>query len=199
MTKKNMAQKTGLIALGILLVLMSGVSLAEAAYEIPGDALSGGGNTSISSSYTNQSSIAEVGVVGNSSIASSGLQINHGFWPIVGGDSAGGDDGGIIDDDDDDDGGGSSGGGGCFIATAAYGTPLAREVRILSRFRDTYLLPNYSGQKLVAAYYKLSPPVAEYIEGNVYLKATVRGILRPVVWLVEKFFTENNKDTSDTE
>ncbi len=58
------------------------------------------------------------------------------------------------------------------IATAAYGTPLAKEVRILSRFRNTYLLSNYLGQKLVSLYYKLSPPVAEYIKGNAYLKAT---------------------------
>ncbi len=86
----------------------------------------------------------------------------------------------------DDDGNGR----GCFIATAVYGTPLAKEVRILSRFRDTYLLPNYLGQKLVSVYYKLSPPVAEYIKGNAHLKATVRSILKPVVWLVEKFFTE---------
>lgn len=81
--------------------------------------------------------------------------------------------------------------GGCFIATAAYGTPLASEVRILSRFRDNYLLPNALGQKLVTLYYRLSPPVAEYLKSNTYLKATVRGMLKPVVWIVEKIVAED--------
>ena len=89
------------------------------------------------------------------------------------------------------------GNGGCFIATAAYGTPLAEEVRILSQFRDAYLLPNYLGRKLVSLYYKLSPPVAGYIKDNTYLKATVRGMLNPVVWLVKQLFSEDGKEKKE--
>ncbi len=81
-------------------------------------------------------------------------------------------------------------GSGCFIATAAYGTPMAHEVRILCRFRDTYLLSNSPGQKFVSLYYKYSPPVADYIRHNPYLKAAVRGMLKPLVWLTEKILSD---------
>ena len=83
------------------------------------------------------------------------------------------------------------GGSGCFIATAAFGTPMSKEVQILRRFRDAYLLTNYLGQQFVSLYYKLSPPIADFIRGNEYLRAAVRAMLRPVVWLVQKFSTED--------
>jgi glucose/arabinose dehydrogenase len=82
-------------------------------------------------------------------------------------------------------GGGTSdqgGGGGCFIATAAYGSPLADEVRILRGFRDRYLLPNVPGRLAVAAYYKLSPSSAQWIAGHEFVRSSVRRALRPIVW-----------------
>jgi hypothetical protein len=80
----------------------------------------------------------------------------------------------------------SGGGGGCFIATAAYGSALAEHVKILKQFRDTYLLPNQIGQKLVALYYRKGKPAAMFIESHPYLKLPVRMLLYPVVgfaWL----------------
>ena len=73
------------------------------------------------------------------------------------------------------------GAGGCFIATAAYGTPMAEEIQVLREFRDEYLLPNPVGKALVDFYYKASPPIAEFISEHPGLKPIVRAGLLPAV------------------
>jgi alpha-tubulin suppressor-like RCC1 family protein len=70
---------------------------------------------------------------------------------------------------------------GCFIATAAYGTPMAEEIQILREFRDEYLLTNPLGQALVDLYYRVSPPMAEFITEHPSLKPIVRAGLLPAV------------------
>jgi len=80
------------------------------------------------------------------------------------------------------------GGGGCFIATAAYGSPLAEEVQILRDFRDRYLLTNAPGRLFVATYYRLSPPLARWIAARDLLRAAVRGPLGPTVWWAQLSF-----------
>lgn len=60
-------------------------------------------------------------------------------------------------------GGGGGGGGGCFIATAAFGSYDAQEVRDLRSFRDRYLLKNAWGRAFVRFYYAHSPALAGYI------------------------------------
>jgi hypothetical protein len=81
-------------------------------------------------------------------------------------------------------GGGASvqvgGGSGCFIATAAYGSPLAGEVQTLRQFRDRYVITHGLGRLLVAAYYRLSPPIAGWIADRDGARAIVRVALRPV-------------------
>jgi peptidoglycan/xylan/chitin deacetylase (PgdA/CDA1 family) len=71
--------------------------------------------------------------------------------------------------------------GGCFIATAAYGSYLDSHVETLRNFRDSYMVTNPVGSALVSTYYKLSPPVAEFIDDNPTLKPIVRVGLLPAV------------------
>ncbi len=80
-------------------------------------------------------------------------------------------------------GGGGGGGGGtfCFIATAAYGTPLAEEVGHLRTFRDECLMRNTAGREFVRLYYALSPPVAQAIGQDDALRSAVRSALLPLV------------------
>jgi len=76
--------------------------------------------------------------------------------------------------------------GYCFIATAAYGTETAAELDILRDFRDQVLLENALGSRFVEAYYRLSPPVADFITKNDFLRAVVREVLiDPVVNLLK--------------
>jgi hypothetical protein len=75
---------------------------------------------------------------------------------------------------------------GCFIATAAYGTPTAEQIDVLREFRDVVLLKSKMGSQFVALYYRLSPPVADFIAGNEVVRTLVRELLvDPIVWLVE--------------
>ncbi len=72
----------------------------------------------------------------------------------------------------------------CFIATASYGDD-SGEVGMLCEFRDKYLLTNPLGTAFVNAYYKLSPPIADFIAENEVLKAAVRTALKPLVVVAE--------------
>lgn len=78
-------------------------------------------------------------------------------------------------------GSGGGGGGGCFIATAAYGSMLEPQVKLLRLFRDNFLMTNEPGQALVKFYYTYSPPLAEIIRHSRILQATVRVALLPLV------------------
>jgi len=73
------------------------------------------------------------------------------------------------------------GGGPCFIATAAYGTPLARDIDVLRSARDAWLLNNAAGAAAADIYYRVSPTMAGWVSRNPVLGAGIRLVLVPVV------------------
>jgi len=76
---------------------------------------------------------------------------------------------------------GGQGGGGCFVATAAFGSPLAEEVDELRWFRNRYLLPATPGRLLVDLYCRLSPPLARRVRGQRECRRIARLLLAPVI------------------
>lgn len=88
-----------------------------------------------------------------------------------------------ITDDPGTGGGGSAdgGGGGCFIATAAFGSPVEKHVQILRDFRDAYLLDSRPGRAFVHFYYQVSPAWASRIAPHAGLRLFVRWSLMPLV------------------
>jgi len=71
----------------------------------------------------------------------------------------------------------------CFVATAAYGSPLADEIWALRRFRDRYLMTNLAGRAFVDVYYAVGPYAADFIAEHPWLRTTTRVFLTPLVAL----------------
>ena len=73
----------------------------------------------------------------------------------------------------------------CFIATAAYGSAMHPRIDSLRGFRDRYMINNALGRAIVRFYYRHSPPLADYIAERDWLRAIVRGLLAPIVYIIE--------------
>ena len=76
--------------------------------------------------------------------------------------------------------------GMCFIATAVYGNPFAYEIEFLRYWRDEYLLKNTLGNLFVKIYYRISPPIADWISKSEKRKSTVRFILDRFIKYLKK-------------
>ena len=84
----------------------------------------------------------------------------------------------------------SESGGGCFIATAAYGSPMEPHVKVLREFRDRFLLTNPVGRAFVDLYNTYSQPVADFIARHDTARSVVRWSLLPLVgvsWMASNF------------
>ena len=69
----------------------------------------------------------------------------------------------------------------CFIATAAYGSPLEPHVTALREFRDRYLQRTALGRAFIGFYYRHSPPLAAVIAEHAWLQFLARMLLTPLV------------------
>ena len=76
----------------------------------------------------------------------------------------------------------------CFIATAAFESPMAPEVMILRQFRDMNLRETQWGRQFICVYYKYSPRIACFIDEHEYLKAPIRFALRVVIKCVTAIY-----------
>lgn len=79
----------------------------------------------------------------------------------------------------------------CFVATAAYGSPMDPHVETLRQFRDRVLLKSNFGKAFVSFYYRHSPEWAAEIRHNETARTLVRYTLWPFViaaeWILELF------------
>lgn len=77
--------------------------------------------------------------------------------------------------------GGGGGGGGCFVATAAYGSPLHAKVVALSRFRDEHLRAAQPGAAFTRTYEAHSPLPARFLARTELGKTFCRPWITPIV------------------
>ena len=75
----------------------------------------------------------------------------------------------------------------CFVATAAYGSPMHKNLSYLRWFRDKYLLRSKAGKLFVKEYYKFGPGLAAVIAGEPLLRSITRGLLWPFVATIVLF------------
>jgi hypothetical protein len=82
---------------------------------------------------------------------------------------------------------------GCFIATAAFGSAMAKELDLLRAMRDRALLTNPLGRLAVAGYYAMSPPIARAIATDERLRAGARTVLAPAVALAHAWLLSEHR------
>lgn len=78
----------------------------------------------------------------------------------------------------------------CFVATAAYGSSLEPQLKMLRAFRNKVLLPHSWGRAFVKSYYKYGPHAARFLFEHAWLKPLVRVALWPALgfsWLALKW------------
>lgn len=73
----------------------------------------------------------------------------------------------------------------CFIATSAFESPSSFEVQYLRLYRDQNLKTTYWGRKFVFLYYRVSPPIARFLDDKTWLKPFVRATLRILIKIID--------------
>lgn len=69
----------------------------------------------------------------------------------------------------------------CFVATVAYGTPVAVEIDVLRSFREAVLRPQAGGRAFIGWYERNGPGLARWVARHDVVRAVIRdGFLRPL-------------------
>lgn len=76
--------------------------------------------------------------------------------------------------------GGRSASSSCFVATAAYGSSFADQVRFLRAYRDTHLKSSRWGRGFILLYEWCSPPLARVISSRPRLRFLARLLIAPL-------------------
>ncbi|MDW8362110.1 MAG: CFI-box-CTERM domain-containing protein [Myxococcales bacterium] len=74
----------------------------------------------------------------------------------------------------------------CFVATAAYGSPLDARIGVLRRLRDRHLAPTAPGRALIGLYETVGPHLAALVASHPSLRSVARSLLEPVVAIAEE-------------
>jgi hypothetical protein len=73
----------------------------------------------------------------------------------------------------------------CLIATASYGSPMAKEVQMLREIRDNQLLQTQSGSAFMSGfntvYYSFAPTIAQWENENPAFKQIVKTTITPLI------------------
>lgn len=86
----------------------------------------------------------------------------------------------------------------CFVATSAFGSPLAFEVIYLSKWRDGVLQNCTLGRCFIEAYYFVSPTIAQILDTFYFLKPFIRAILRILIFCISKISLKNLQSDFDS-
>jgi tetratricopeptide (TPR) repeat protein len=70
----------------------------------------------------------------------------------------------------------------CFVATVAWGDPMAEEVAAFRAFRDLYLRIYPVGRQFIIQYYRFGPIIAGVVAQRPVLKTAARMLLTPLFW-----------------
>jgi hypothetical protein len=82
--------------------------------------------------------------------------------------------------------------GPCFIADAAFAEqPHAPELHLLRRFRDEKLRASKTGRRLIALYYRCSPPLARVIARSQRKSFLARWMLTKITGQLKKTLNSN--------
>jgi len=83
----------------------------------------------------------------------------------------------------------------CFIATACYGSPYAKEVLFLKDYRDNVLNQSFWGRLFVQMYYRISPKAANFIADRPFIKKIIReSTISPLVNYLKKIKMTKNEE-----